>query len=60
MELVPRPDSVDDWKWNQTNEYRELHKMVMLILKLMLVDMLGRLPVLHMIMKVMQIQEWHN
>ena len=22
MELVPKPDSVDDWKWNQTNEYR--------------------------------------
>ena len=22
MELVSRPDSVDDWKWNQTNEYR--------------------------------------
>ena len=22
MELIPRPDSVDDWKWNQTNEYR--------------------------------------
>ena len=22
MELVPRPNSVDDWKWNQTNEYR--------------------------------------
>ena len=22
IELVPKPDSVDDWKWNQTNEYR--------------------------------------
>jgi hypothetical protein len=22
MELIPKPDSVDDWKWNQTNEYR--------------------------------------
>ena len=22
MEVVPRPNSVDDWKWNQTNEYR--------------------------------------
>ena len=22
MELVAKPDNVDDWKWNQTNEYR--------------------------------------
>ena len=22
IELIPKPDSVDDWKWNQTNEYR--------------------------------------
>ena len=22
VELIPRPDNVDDWKWNQTNEYR--------------------------------------
>ena len=22
MELVPRPDSVDDWKWNQIDEHR--------------------------------------
>ena len=22
MELVAKPDNVDDWKWNQINEYR--------------------------------------
>jgi hypothetical protein len=22
VEVIPRPDNVDDWKWNQTNEYR--------------------------------------
>ena len=22
MELIAKPDNVDDWKWNQTNEYR--------------------------------------
>ena len=22
VELIPRPDNVEDWKWNQTNEYR--------------------------------------
>ena len=22
VELIPRPNSVEDWKWNQENEYR--------------------------------------
>ena len=22
VEVIPRPDNVEDWKWNQTNEYR--------------------------------------
>ena len=60
VELIPRPDNVDDWKWNQIEERRGTHKMVMLIINLMLVDMLGRLLAHHIIMRMMQIQKKNN